>query len=211
MRMPLSFALAMLLAACAGGPAAPDWQGNSQASLKNFETAYFAGNARVADAEFARARTDLASTGRADLVARAELVRCAAQVASLAFDDCPGFRVLAADAGAAERAYAAYLAGDWLGLDVNALPVQHRAVVAGAGELPLDPFARLVAAGALLRAGRIAPAGIAAATEAASASGWRRPLLAWLGVQEKRAADAGDAESAARIRRRIELVSGGGK
>jgi hypothetical protein len=200
-----------LLAACGGGPVTPDWQLNSLASLKNFEAAYFAGNARVADAEFARARADLASTGRADLVARAELVRCAAQVASLAFDDCPGFLALAADAGAAERTYAAYLAGEWQGLDANALPPQHRAVVTGArAALPEDPFARLVAAGALLRAGRIAPAGIAAATEAASTNGWRRPLLAWLGVEEKRAADAGDAAAAARIRRRMELVSGGG-
>ena len=201
----------LLLAACGGGPVTPDWQVNSLASLRNFEAAYFAGNARVAEAEFARARADLASTGRADLVARAELVRCAAQVASLAFDDCPGFKSLAADAGAAERAYAAYLAGEWQGLDANALPPQHRAVVTGAGPtLPEDPFARLVAAGALLRAGRISPPGIAAATQAASANGWRRPLLAWLGVQEKRAADSGDAATAAAVRRRMDLVSGGG-
>jgi hypothetical protein len=33
-------------------------------------------------------------------------------------------------------------------------------------------------------------------------------LLAWLGVQEKRAADAGDSETAGRIRRRIDLISG---
>jgi len=212
MRIAPSLALAALLAACAGGPPAPDWQIGAHASLENFEAAYFAGNARVAEAEFARARAELASTGRAEFVARAELVRCAAQVASLAFDDCPGFRALAQDAGASERAYAAFLSGDWQGLDANALPAQHRAVLAGAGDLlPEDPFARLVAAGALLRAGRIAPAAIAAAVETASANGWRRPLLAWLGVQERRAAGAGDAESAARIRRRIELVSGGGK
>lgn len=202
-------ALAALLAGCGGGVVVPDWQVNSLASLRNFEAAYFAGNARVAEVEFARARTDLASTGRADLVARAELVRCAAQVASLAFDGCPGFRALAADAGAAERAYAAYLAGEWQGLDANALPPQHRPVVSGAA-LPEDPFARLVASGALFRAGRITPAVISAASDTASAQGWRRPLLAWLGVQEKRAADAGDAAASAALRRRIELVSGGG-
>jgi hypothetical protein len=202
----------LLLAGCSGGPVTPDWQISAQAALRSFEAAYFAGNSRVAEAEFNRARAELASTGRADLVARAELVRCAAQVASLAFDDCPGYRALATDAMPAERAYAAYLSGEWTGLDANALPVQHRAVVAGTGAvLPEDPFARLVAAGGLLRAGRIAPAEIVAATEAASANGWRRPLLAWLGVQEKRAAEAGDAEAAARVRRRIELVSGGGK
>lgn len=211
MRALAALVSAALLHGCGGGPVVPDWQVNAQASLRNYEAAYFAGNARVAEVEFARARADLASTGRLDLVARAELVRCAAQVASLAFDDCPGFAALANDAGAAERAYAAYLAGQWQGLDANALPPQHRPVIAGTGAtLPEEPLARLVAAGALLRSGRIAPVQIAAAAEAASAQGWRRPLLAWLGVQEKRAADSGDGAEASRIRRRIELVSGGG-
>ena len=206
----MSFALsAALLGACAGAPPPPDWQSNAHLALKNFETAYLRGDTGLADSEFARARTELASTGRADLVARAELARCAVQVASLAFEDCPGFTALAADADANERAYAEYISGRWEGLNVDLLPAQHRPVVASSA-LPTDPLARLVAAGALLRAGRLEPAGIAAATEAASASGWRRPLLAWLGVQEKRAADAGDREAAARIRRRIDLVLKGG-
>ena len=50
--------------------------------------------------------------------------------------------------------------------------------------------------------------GIAAAVDIASAQGWRRPLLAWLGVQLARAEAAGDSETAARVRRRMELVSG---
>ena len=70
-----------------------------------------------------------------------------------------------------------------------------------------DPLARLVAAGAPLQAGRLTPADIAAATETASAQGWRRPLLAWLGVQAQRAQEAGDRDAAARIQRRIELAS----
>jgi hypothetical protein len=181
---------------------------NAQLALKNFEKAYLEGDTRGADAEFARARTALTATGRPDLVARAELMRCAAQVASLAFDDCPGFMALAGDAAAPERAYAEYISGRWQGLDASQLPAQHRLVVAG-GALPEEPMARLVAAGALLRVGRIDPAGIAAAGETASANGWRRPLLAWLGVQEKRAADAGDGEAAARIRRRLELITKG--
>ena len=69
-------------------------------------------------------------------------------------------------------------------------------------------LSRLVAAGVFLKNGSIDPAGISAAVDVASAQGWRRPLLAWLGVQEKRAAAAGDSETAARIRRRIELISG---
>jgi hypothetical protein len=192
----------------------PDWQVNAQDALKNFSTAYYAGNTRLAAQEFARARTEIAATGRADLLARAELVRCAAQVASLAFDDCPGYAALAADASKEERAYAAFLSGDWQGLDASLLPPQHRALLSGASDAGAlaaikDPMSRLVAAGVLFRTGRLAPEGIAAATETASANGWRRPLLAWLGVQAARADAAGDKDAAARIRRRIEIVSGG--
>ena len=69
-----------------------------------------------------------------------------------------------------------------------------------------DPLARLVAAGALLHNQRLTPAGQAIATETASAQGWRRPLLAWLGVQLKRTQDSGDVEATKRLQRRIDLV-----
>jgi len=46
------------------------------------------------------------------------------------------------------------------------------------------------------------------AIDTASDQGWRRPLLAWLGVQAQRAEAAGDAQEEQRIRRRIALASG---
>ena len=180
-----------LLLGCSGAPPAPEWQSSAFGALGAFQSAYFAGNARVADAEFARARRSLSATGQADLVARAELIRCALRTASLEFDDCPGYRALEADAAPAERAYAAYLAG-------GAPPASAAA----------DPLGRLVGAGVLLKIGRITPAAIGAAIEAASQNGWRRPLLAWLGVEQKRAEAAGDREAAAHVARRIALVAG---
>jgi hypothetical protein len=47
--------------------------------------------------------------------------------------------------------------------------------------------------------------------DTASAQGWRRPLLAWLGLQQQRAQQAGDAEAVARLARRIALVGSGGR
>ena len=41
------------------------------------------------------------------------------------------------------------------------------------------------------------------ATDAASAQGWRRPLLAWLLLRADAADQAGDASSAAALRRRM--------
>ena len=90
-----------------------------------------------------------------------------------------------------------------------ALPEQHRPVVTGATLSGIaDPLSKLVAAGALFKAGRIKPADIETATETASSQGWRRPLLMWLGVSLQRARAAGDGAAVARIERRIALASG---
>ena len=69
-----------------------------------------------------------------------------------------------------------------------------------------DPLARLVAASVLLKKGLISPVDIQVALDTASAQGWRRPLLAWLGVQHQRATAAGDLEAASALQRRIDLV-----
>jgi len=206
----IALVLTMILAGCAGNkPQPPDWQPNAKSALDGFTDAWLHGDSAAADAEFARARRETASTGRFDNVAQVELVRCAAQVAALVYD-CPGYAALAGDATPAQQAYAAYLEGQWQGLNAGLLPEQHRAVVS-TGSLAgvQDPLARLVAAGALMKAGRITPAGIAGAVDTASNQGWRRPLLAWLGVQEQRAQAAGDAAAVQQIRRRIALASEG--
>lgn len=180
----------LALAACSSSPPPPDWQANAAGSLHAFQQRYLAGDTKGAEDAFALARSELTATGRADLVARAELIRCAAQVASLVFEPCEGFERLRADAGAEERTYADYLAGR-----VPRSPTS-------------EPFSQLVAYGVQMRTARIAPQGIAQAVDISSKEGWRRPLLAWLGVQLKHAEAAGDSETAARLRRRIELVSG---
>lgn len=205
----------LLLGACASGPPPPAWQGNARGSAERALDAYLSGNSRVAATEFDRARAEVARTGRADLVARIELMRCAAQVASLVFEACDGFEKLRADAAPAERAYADYLAGRVAAQDVALLPPQHRGVAAagtnadaatGAMRSIEDPLARLVAAGVLFQSARTNPPAMSLATETASAQGWRRPLLAWLNVQLQRAEKAGDAAEADRLRRRIALV-----
>jgi hypothetical protein len=205
----MTMAALLLMAGCASKPAPPSWQPNAKDALEGFTDDYLRGNTAAANAEFVRARRETTSTGRADLVAQVELVRCATLAASLEFEDCPGFASLAADASPTQRAYAAYLAGRWEGLDVAALPEQHRAVVSS-GSLSgvAEPLSKLVAAGALFKAGRITPGDIEAATETASGQGWRRPLLMWLGVQAQRAEATGNTAAAEQIKRRIALASG---
>lgn len=206
--------LSAVLAACSSGPPVPDWKMNAQSSVERFQAAYLNGNALVEQTEFRRARSQVAGTGKLDLVARIELLRCATRVASLAFEDCTGFDALQADATAADRTYAAWLAGKGQAADVTLLPEAQRAA-AGAGSdaaaasavaAIADPLSQLVAAGVLLRASRATPELLDTAVATASDQGWRRPLLAWLGVQRLRAEQAGDAQTAQRIARRMAVV-----
>jgi hypothetical protein len=209
----LPLLIATLLAACASAPPPPDWKLNAQGALERAQDAYLAGNSAIEAVEFARARAEITRTGRADLLARAELVRCATRVASLVLEPCAAYDALAQDAAPPERAYARYLAGQASAADVALLPPQHRAPAQpGAGGAAVaaldDPLARLVAAGVLMRRGQADPLTITTAIDAASSQGWRRPLLAWLGVQAYRAEQSDDRTALAQIRRRIALVGG---
>jgi hypothetical protein len=198
----------VLLAACSSNPPAPDWQMNAKSAGERSTEAYLTGNARIDAAELARARAEVARTGRADLLARVELAHCAAQVASLVLEPCSAFDALRVDAAAPERAYADYLAGKLAAADAALLPQAHRAVVNNPAALKgiVDPLARQVAAGVLFARNLADPRVIETAIDTASAQGWRRPLLAWLNVELKRAEAAGATGDAERLRRRIVIV-----
>ena len=218
MRTHAALLLPLLLAACASGPVPPAWQAEAKSAMERSTTAYLAGETKASDAEMTLARRALTSTGRTELLARAELMRCAARVASLVFEPCERFEVLRADAPASERAYADHLSARALSRDdIARLPAAQQAAataVAG-GDAPLasvqsieDLQARLIAVAVLFQAGKASPSLIDAAAETASAQGWRRPLLAWLKVQAMRAEKTGDATEAQRLQRRIAVVEG---
>ena len=203
----------LALTACASGPKPADWQINAKGATERAVAAYLRGNNRVEAVEMAKAREEISATGRIDLLARAELLACASRVASLVFEPCAGFEKLRQDAPPAERAYADYLAGQLQQQDLHLLPKEQQLnalnsskSASNAIENIADPLARLVAAGASFQAGQASPALVQAAIDAASSQGWRRPLLAWLGVQLKLAESSFNAPEAARVQRRIALV-----
>ncbi len=100
----VSMAVAALLSACSSAPLPPDWQLQARPALESAVSAQLLGDSGIAQREFERARALLARTGQPGLVARGELMRCAAQVASLDFASCDGFERLRADAPASEQA-----------------------------------------------------------------------------------------------------------
>src|SRR5450830_240355 len=129
----LAALLCTALAACSSGPPVPDWKMNAQSSVERFQAAYLNGNALIEETEFGRARDQLGSTGKIDLIARIELLRCATRVASLVFEECTGFDALRNDASAADRTYADYLAGK-SGVDLTLLPEAQRAVASASSD-----------------------------------------------------------------------------
>ena len=201
------------LVACSSSPKPPDWQLDAKSAADRFQDAQLKGDTRAAQGEFALARRETAATGRPELVARVELLRCALQTASLNFDPCTGFEALRADAAPPELAYAAYLAGQQLTAEQRAvLPAAQQAVPEGEGAAAVlaamaDPLSQLVAAGVLLRREQATPAVVQLAVDTASHQGWRRPLLAWLGVQARQADAVGQTERAQALRRRMDLVA----
>jgi hypothetical protein len=210
-------AAALLVAACASPPPPPEWQANARQAVDAAVAAHLEGNARVAEHEAARARAEIARSGRLDLLARAELMLCAARVASLSFEPCEAFENLRADAGPAELAYADFLAGRLRPQDLHLLPAHQQALAGtttGTGQAAAalaaidDPLSRLIAAGVLFTQGRASPQTLQVAVDTASAQGWRRPLLAWLKVQLMRAEQAGAEDEVQRLRRRAAVVGG---
>ena len=95
----LFLAAGALLCACGGGPQPADWQLASARSMDLFQRYYLGGETQRADSEFILARRELASTGREDLVARAEALDAAAvgtgHYARVVFDEAAGrYRLL---------------------------------------------------------------------------------------------------------------------
>lgn len=224
MKRFLTLLFACLLAACGSKPPVPDWQMNAHAAAQRATSAYLEGNTRVEALEWQRARAEVARTGDLALMARLELMRCATRVAALVFEPCTDYDALRADAAPAEQAYAAYLAGTPVLADVALLPALHQGVAqALAADQPADAalvamsagdaLARLIATGVVLNSqggAGLRPATLAIAIDTAAAQGWRRPLLAWLGVERRLAQERGDATSAALAQRRMNLIERGG-
>ena len=201
------------LAACSSQPPVPDWALAAESATQKATAAYLQGQQRVEALQWQKARDAVASTGQPALAAKVELMRCAAQVASLEWDDCPAYEALAQDAAKEDQAYARYLQGRSQPADIELLPEAQRAVarqLGSAGDAALveikDPLSSLVVAGVQLRSGRASPALLQQAVDTASAQGWRRPLMAWLLMQLKSEQQAGNSEKAAQLERRLKLL-----
>ena len=193
----------LLLAACTHQPPPPDWLLTARSAGEQHARFYLEGRDRLAQSQLQTARAAVSRTGNASAMARIELHACAARIASLQPPACPEFQPLADDAGQAENAYFRYLTGQLAEGDLALLPATQQAAWRNPSSLSdiTDPLSRLLAAAALLHAGRLLPVAHQIAIDTASQQGWRRPLAHWLQLEEERLNRAGDAAAAAAMAR----------
>ena len=210
---------AVWLTACAATAPVPEWKLRASAALDRATQAALSGESRRAQADYTEAFEQIARSGQLPVMARAYLLKCAVQAASLDFTICTEFEARRRDASAEDLAYAAYLQGTLSSAELSALLPQHRpfallspsssvasATLLAALKAEPDPLTRLVAASVLLRTGRASPDVIAVAVETASVQGWRYPLPSWLKAQVVLANKSGNRALAEDAQRRLDVV-----
>ena len=189
---------------------------NAVSLLEHYQARWLEGNTKAADLALDKSRSEIAKTGRLDLLARLELAACGTRIAALEFTPCDKHVALATEASPADQSYAQFLDGQWRNLDSTRLPAHYTRLVSAKDDAAAnqaaqdikDPLARLIAAGLLLKQSRATPQTLTTAIDTASERGWQRPLLMWLKIEQQRAQNAGDQKSAHSLQRRIELTLG---
>jgi hypothetical protein len=213
-------ALLSTLSGCSTTPT-KDWEVNASSAQNGAIDAYLSGDTVRYQSEVQRMRRTIGATGKTDLLIRAELSLCAIQVASLVESPCGGYLSVSHFGSPAEKAYESFLRGNFEGLKsvkvdggagLSALPPLYRAVVDNPSAINNKafqeaPLSALVASSVLFRRGELGPQGVAQAVDMASDQGWRRPLLAWLGVQEALFKAAGEQQLALGVRRRMDMAT----
>jgi hypothetical protein len=202
--------LVLLLSACGGGPTVPDWQIDTQAAMARYTQYYLEGRSKLALASFNKARSASAATADINAVAHLELVRCGVSMAALDSAPCTGYTSLAST-NADDANYYRFLTGDWQSLDTKRLPYAYQAFVSSKSITESntqinkisDPLSRLIATSISVIRHQYDLHTIELAINTASEQGWRRPLLAYLLIQEKNTPDPIQQQL---IKARIELL-----
>lgn len=200
--MKRGFVLAglLLLTACgSGGPPVPDWKSDSVDFIGRYKKHALLGENTLAERYFQQALRATGGAGRVSETGRLWLVHCATRRASLLDDDCSEYADLAkVETSTEDRAYYQLVTLNWSGLDAARLPAQYAALVKSEparinAQIAAieDPLSRLLAASLVTLRGQADHATLVLAMETASAQGWRQPLLTYLKLLEKSAAERG--------------------
>lgn len=206
------------LAGCGAKPA-PVWISAGHKQLETFKQDFLIGRSSpITEIHFRNAVEEMKKGGDANLLGKAWLTRMALQIALLTEMDAGDYlKIAATESVPANDNFYRFLKGDAAAVDVSLLPESYQpfwemlrnsdptkaAVAIAAMD---DPLSRLIASGLAVRHGLETEVILRTAVETASQNGWKRALLAWLERLKSFHEAAGDAEKAAVISARIDLM-----
>ena len=215
MKHGLVLASLLLVTACgSSGPPVPDWKSDSVDFIERYKKHALLGENTLAERYFQQALRATGGAGRVGETGRLWLVHCATHRASLLDDDCSEYADLAKiETSVEDRAYYQFVTLNWNGLDATKLPAQYAALVksdparinAQIAAIE-DPLSRLLAASLVTLRGQADHATLVLAMETASRQGWRQPLLTYLKLLEKSAAERGATSEQQTYTVRIRLI-----
>jgi hypothetical protein len=178
--------------------------------MARYSQHYLEGRSKLAAASFDKARNATSATANIAAVAHLELVKCGIAMAALDSTPCSGYSTLA-PTSTADTNYYRLLTGDFQHLDKQQIPSQYQAWLASTNSTEINaklnqisnPLSRLIATSLSIIYRQHDATTLQIAIDTASAQGWRRPLLAYLLLQQKNNTNPLQQQQ---IRTRIELL-----
>jgi hypothetical protein len=210
--------ICLLFLGCASKPL-PDWLNTSYNQLENYKKSYLSGSEKIAALQFKCTINEIRKSGDLEILSRAYLIRMALQ--ATAFENMNEEEYVKIDAlqpSLPNRSFHAFLKGDISHTDVNLLPGQYRGLCKalqqkGNGVELLreidnmeDPLSQLIALGIIVRLQQDNEYVLKKAIVVASAQGWEKPLIVYLGRLQSYYEGKKETDKATGIKQRIKLI-----
>ena len=217
MKKHLLFSICLLFLGCASKPI-PDWLNTSYNQLESYKKSYLSGKEKIAAVQFKGAISEIKKSGDLEILSRAYLIRMALQATALEnTDDGEYLKIDALQPSLPNRSFYAFLKGEINQVDDSLLPQQYRGFCkalrqsAGAESLQEiekmeDPLSQLIALGIIVRLRQDNEDVLKKAIAAASAQGWKKPLLVYLARLQSYYEGKKETDKALAIQQRIKLI-----
>lgn len=217
MKKHLLLIICLLFLGCASKPI-PDWLNISYNQLESYKKSYLSGEDKVAAIQFKAAINEIRKSGDLEILSRAYLIRMALQATALEnTDDDEYLKIDALQPSLPNRGFYAFLKGEINQVDDSMLPQQYRGFCkalrqnAGAESLQEiekmeDPLSQLIALGIIVRLRQDNEDVLKKAIAAASAQGWKKPLLVYLARLQSYYEGKKETDKATGIQQRIKLI-----
>jgi len=196
----------------------PEWRFASFNQLENFKNALLTGKRDSAELHFQKAVAEINKSGDINILARAQLTRCALHAALLQAIPVEDYLLLENLSPMPDnRQFLLFLRGDFHLVDPNRIPEQYRDSLrairqGGIKEVQQallkieNDLSRLITVGLVVRYGSYNEAILQTAIDTASKNGWKGALMVYLAAMQHHHEKQNEPEKAARVEKLMKLI-----